>query len=178
LANVTRTAASRTALIRNSILAAAILAIAAAIVVWSVKPRTAPELGFMTVRGEPVSFPQLHGQVVLVNFWATDCAVCLREMPSMAALYRKYRAQGFDAVFVAMPYDRPDYVLSYARRLDLPFKVALDLNGMLNAGFGGVKLTPTTFVLDKRGSIVERIVGEPDFARLDSLIERMLGESA
>ena len=165
---------------RDSILVGLALAIAAVMVaaLWLGRGghSTVPEVGFVTLQGEKLDFADLRGRVVLVNFWATDCATCLKEMPAMAATYRKYQAQGFEAVFIAMPYDRPDYVVSVARRHELPFKVVLDLQGTLNSGFGGVKLTPTTFILDKHGQIVERIVGEPDFPRLHALIERKLRE--
>ena len=94
----------------------------------------------------------------------------------MADTYRKYRARGFDAVFVAMPHDRPDHVLHFARRNQWPFKIVLDIQGEINRAFGDVKVTPTTFIADKKGRIVKRIVGEPDFDRLHALIERKLAE--
>jgi peroxiredoxin len=62
----------------------------------------------------------------------------------------------------------------FARTRSLPFKVALDLRGEVNRAFGGVKLTPTAFIVDKTGRIAERLVGEPDFARLNRSIERSL----
>jgi peroxiredoxin len=77
-----------------------------------------------------------------------------------------------------MPYDRPDHVVHYARKHQLPFKLALDVRGEINRAFSGVKFTPTTFIIDKRGRIVARILGEPDFARLHSLIEDKLREPA
>ena len=96
----------------------------------------------------------------------------------MVETWRSYQAHGFDAVFIAMPYDRPDQVLDYARRAGLPFKVALDIRGEAARAFGGIQGTPTTFVIDKRGRIRERILGEPDFARLHRLIERELKAEA
>ncbi len=104
--------------------------------------------------------------MVLVNFWATDCAVCVREMPHLVSTYRKYRAQGFETIAVAMKYDPPNYVLNYVEKTALPFTVTLDPMGELARAFGDVKLTPTTFVIDRQGRIVTRILGEPDFACL------------
>lgn len=162
----------------HSIPIAVLVAIAAILWwMWRTGPAPAPQVNFVTLQGDKVALAALHGKVVLINFWATDCTVCLKEMPAMAATYRKYQARGLDAVFVAMPYDRPDYVLAYARAEALPFKVALDVQGEIARAFGGVKGTPTTLLIDKRGLIVERILGEPDFARLHALIERKLGES-
>lgn len=160
------------------ILLAALLAIAAALWLRLPEPVPAPAVNFVTIEGEKLALEALRGKVVLINFWATDCSVCLKEMPQMSATYRKYQSRGMEAVFIAMPYDRPDHVLAYAQRNALPFKVALDVQGELTRAFGGVRFTPTTFVVDKRGVIVERILGEPDFGRLHALIERKLGEKS
>jgi peroxiredoxin len=160
---------------RHSIPIVALVAIGALIWwAWPAAPVPAPQVTFVTIQGEKVELAALRGKVVLVNFWATDCTVCLKEMPAMVETYRNYQPRGLDAVFVAMPYDRPDHVLAYARRNALPFKVALDVQGEIVRAFGGVKFTPTTFLVDKHGIIVERILGEPDFSRLHALIERLL----
>jgi peroxiredoxin len=163
---------------RHLILIGLAAVIAAGLWFWRAEPAAAPAADLVTIQGEKLALSALRGKVVLVNFWATDCAVCLKEMPMMVTTYRKYQSQSFEAVFIAMPYDRPDYVLHYARTQELPFKLALDVRGELTRAFGGVKLTPTTFIIDKRGRIVERILGEPDFGRLHALIERKLREDA
>lgn len=139
-------------------------------------PSPAPSITFASIDGRKIALDALRGQVVLVNFWATDCSVCLKEMPAMAQTYVRYRPRGFEAIFVAMPYDRPDRVLHYARRNALPFVVALDVQAEAARAFGGIRATPTTFIVDKRGRIVHKILGEPDFARIHTLIEMKLAE--
>jgi peroxiredoxin len=153
-------------------------AIAISVALWPRAPAPAPQITVVSLAGERIALGALRGKVVLVNFWATDCPVCLKEMPAMAATYRDYNARGFEAIFIAMPYDRPDRVLHYARSSALPFTVALDLQGEAARAFGGIRATPTTFLIDKRGNILERIVGEPDFGRLHARIERSLAESS
>ncbi len=69
-------------------------------------------------------------------------------------------------------------MINYTEKNRLSFKVALDPTGKLARVFGDVKLAPTTFVIDKRGNIVRRIVGEPDFAGLHELLEKKLAEAA
>lgn len=156
-------------------LAIAALAVAA-VAVLSPLPE-APRVTFVSIAGEKISTESLRGRVVLVNFWATDCVTCLREMPQITATYNKYRAQGFETIAVAMKYDPPNYVLDYAEKNRLPFKVALDPLGDLAQAFGNVKLTPTTFIIDKQGRLVMRILGEPDFAKLHALLEEKLKEA-
>ena len=105
---------------------------------------------------------------------ATDCPVCVREMPELARTYEKFRARGVELVAVAMRHDPPNYVIRFAEANRLPFKVALDPLGEHAKTFGGVRLTPTTFVIDRRGNIAERIVGRADFSQLNALIESKL----
>lgn len=163
---------------RNLILAVVVAgAVAfAASAIWSAKP-VAPPVTFISLQGEKITTAGLRGKVVLVNFWATDCATCVKEMPAIVATYNKYRAQGFETIAVAMRHDPPNYVLNYTEKNKLPFKVALDPMGELARAFGEVKLTPTTFIIDKQGKLVMRILGEPDFAKLHALLEEKLKET-
>jgi peroxiredoxin len=162
----------------NLILAAVVAAAIAfaAFAVLNARP-AAPQVTFVSLQGEKITTASLRGKVVLVNFWATDCVTCVKEMPEITATYNKYRAKGFETIAVAMRHDPPNYVLNYAEKNKLPFTVVLDPMGELARAFGEVKLTPTTFVIDKRGNVVTRILGEPDFAKLHALLAEKLAES-
>jgi thiol-disulfide isomerase/thioredoxin len=135
---------------------------------------TVPAVTFIGVKGDHLALSSLRGKVVLVNFWATTCAVCLREMPKIAETHEKYRARGYETIAVAVSYDRPDWVFAYAVRTKLPFPIALDLQGMAERAFGGIKGTPTSYLVDRQGRIVRRFEGAPDFAELRGLIEKEL----
>ena len=136
-------------------------------------PAQVPEISLTTIQGEKLTAADLRGKVVLVNFWATSCVTCVKEMPKLVETYRKHHDRGFETIAVAMSYDPPNYVLHYAEKNALPFKVALDPVGAAARAFGDVSLTPTTFVIDRRGTIVKRYLGEPDFADLDRLIGKL-----
>ena len=150
--------------------------VAALVVLLPLRVTPAPQVTLVSIRGESIAMPPASGKVMLVNFWATDCPVCIREMPDLVATYEKYRGRGLDMVAVAMRHDPPHYVIHYADSTGLPFKVALDSLGEHAKAFGGIRATPTTFVIDRRGDIVERIVGMPDFGKLNALIEKTLKE--
>ena len=98
-------------------------------------------------------------------------------MPQLAATYDKFKSRGFETVAVAMSYDPPSYVVSFAQSRQLPFKVAIDNTGEVARAWGDIKLTPTTFLVNKRGEIVKSYVGAPDFAELHQLIERLLAQT-
>jgi thiol-disulfide isomerase/thioredoxin len=136
----------------------------------------APESKFVLLDGSSKTTANLKGRVTLVNFWATSCTTCVAEMPKIIATYDKYHPKGFDTIAVAMSYDPPSYVVNYAQTRKLPFDVAIDNTGAIARAWGEVKLTPTTYVVNKRGEIVKRYVGEPDFAELHKLIESLLAQ--
>ena len=137
---------------------------------------TAPNTPFVLLDGSRVSTQDLRGKVALVNFWATSCTSCVAEMPEMITTYQKFQPRGYEMLAVAMSYDPPAYVVNFAESRKLPFKVAIDNTGANAKAWGDVKLTPTTYLLNKRGEIVKQYVGEPDFAALHQLIEKLLAE--
>ena len=141
------------------------------------RPRSAPEISFVPLQGVPLSMQDLRGKVVLVNFWATTCTICAAELPEVISTYQTYAPRGFEVVAVAMSYDPAWLVAEYATKKRLPFKVVLDTQGNAERAFGGIEGTPTSFLIGKKGEILEKIVGRPDFARLRSRIERELGKS-
>lgn len=155
--------------------AAVVLAIAGAVFV-ATGSTAAPESTFVLLDGSRKTTADMKGKVTLVNFWATSCTTCVAEMPQIISTYDKYKARGYDTVAVAMSYDPPSYVVNYAQTRKLPFPVAIDNTGAVARAWGDVQLTPTTFVVNRRGDIVKRYVGEPDFAELHRLIEKLLAE--
>ena len=138
---------------------------------------TAPDSTFVLLDGSKKPTADLRGQVSLVNFWATSCVTCVAEMPEMVRTYEKYKGRGFSTVAVAMQYDPPSYVVNFVNTRKLPFDVAIDNTGAVAKAWGEVQLTPTTYLLNKRGEIVKRFVGNPNFAELHVLIDKLLLES-
>jgi peroxiredoxin len=98
-------------------------------------------------------------------------------MPKLISTYDKYKSQGFDTIAVAMSYDPPSYVVNFAQTRKLPFNVAIDNTGEVAKAWGDVQLTPTAYLVNKRGEIVKHYMGEPDLAELHRLIERLLTET-
>ena len=149
------------------------LAIGLVASVATLRPVAAPEVRFATLAGEQFATSDLRGKVVLVNFWATWCTTCVREMPKMIETYRKYSPRGYEMVAIAVQ-SHPNQVAEFARQRSLPFKVAIDNNGELAHRFGDVQLTPTSILIDRQGRIAKQFIGEPDWAELHSTVEKLL----
>ena len=94
----------------------------------------------------------------------------------LADTYNQFKDRGFETIAVAMSYDPPEWVLNFAQTRQLPFKVALDNTGDIARDWGDVRLTPTTFIVDKQGRIIKRYIGEPDFRALHQLLDQLLAE--
>lgn len=159
------------------VLAAAVLGVGA----WvysGAGQSAAPQSTFVLLDGSQQTTADFKGKVTLVNFWATSCTTCVGEMPEVIHTYQKYKDRGFDTLAVAMSYDPPSYVVNFVETRKLPFKVALDNTGQVAKAWGDVQLTPSTFIVNKRGEIVKSYVGAPDFAELHKLIEKLLAEPA
>jgi peroxiredoxin len=134
----------------------------------------APNVTFTTIDGNKIAMADLKGKVVLVNFWATDCPGCVKEMPALVNTYNQYSKKGFEIIAVAMPYDPPAQVLNYTKQKALPFPVMHDGLSEVTEKFGGINLTPTTYIFDKQGHLLRRTIGNIDFTDLNLILNNEL----
>ena len=137
-------------------------------------PNVFPPVSISTIDGRSFDATAVEGRPVLVTFWSTTCAVCLREMPEMEAFYRRFAPHGFEIVAVSMPWDPPGEVVRLARARGLPYPVALDVDGAIGRAFGDVSSTPTHFLVGPGGDIAWRRTGELDFSGLGERLQSML----
>jgi peroxiredoxin len=157
--------------------AAAVAIVAAGALFAAGGASAAPDSTFVLLDGSKKTTADLKGKVTLVNFWATSCVTCVAEMPKMVSTFNQYHGKGYEHMAVAMSYDPPSYVVNYTETRKLPFQVAIDNTGAVAKAWGEVQLTPTSYLVNKKGEIVKRYVGEPNFAELHQLIEKLLAES-
>ncbi len=165
-------------LVRALVLAAPIAAaagagLALAMLTGCGRAEQAPAVSYTLLDGRKSDLASLRGHVVLVNFWATDCAPCVEEMPALVTAWRKYSPRGFETLAVAMSYDPPALVSNFAQARALPFGVVIDNTGEVAGRLGNVQFTPTSLLINKRGEIVKRWIGKTDFATLGPLIEAL-----
>lgn len=140
----------------------------------STQKKLVPQIEMLTISGEIISTEDLRGSVYLVNFWATDCPGCIEEMPGLIDTFNKYKNNNFTVIAVSMFYDPPSRVLSYAEKNKLPFPVTLDLDKNIMNSFDDIKLTPTSVLINKKGQVVNTIIGVLDFKELHEKIDLML----
>jgi peroxiredoxin len=143
-------------------------------------PVAAPDFTLDDMDGESHSLGDYRGKVVMVNFWATWCPPCRRELPSMEALYRAFRDDAF-TVLAINQWESPDHVFAYMGQLEVfpAFPILFDRDSAVSQTFG-VKGLPTTVLIDKRGRVVYRAVGGRDFnhPEVQEIIRTLLSADA
>ena len=144
------------------------------IVSLSLVKKNINDFNMISITGENISTHELRGKVYLINFWATDCPGCINEMPELINTYNNYKKQNFEVIAVAMFYDPPNRVLSFAKANNLPFPIVLDIEKKIMNNFNDVKLTPTSILIDHKGKIVNTIIGEINFLEFNQNLEALL----
>ncbi len=131
------------------------------------KPIEAPDFTLENFDGEKQSLHDFRGQVVMLNFWATWCPPCRREIPSMESIYQDLGKHGF-VVLAVNEFEEPDHVFAYTGQLsvDPTFPILFDRDSSVSQLYG-VKGLPTTVLINKQGKIVYRAVGGRDFDHPD-----------
>ena len=152
-------------------LGAAALAAAAGGALWALSrrgPVLAPDFAAPDLHGQAVSLSSLRGKVVVVNVWATWCPPCRQEMPSMERLAAHFRGRDFALLAVSEDEDGKEKVEEFARELGLSFPVLLDPERQVGERFG-VWGYPETFVIDRGGYVVERVIGPREWDSPESI---------
>ena len=125
------------------------------------------------------SLSDYHGQVVLLNFWATWCAPCREEMPAMQALWQRYHADGFEILAVAGDRRGRDNVAPFIEQHGFEYPILLDADGTVRNRYDVVGL-PMSYLIGRDGKVSGRVVGVIDWASEDAfeMIEALLRQSS
>jgi peroxiredoxin len=133
----------------------------------------APDFTLARLNGAgSLSFSSLHGKAVVVNFWASDCIPCKKEMPRLQAASKRWAHEQVAVVGVDV-LDSRAAARDFARNHGVTYTIGVDPLGDLASRYG-VAYTPTTFFVDRRGRIVKRILGPVSDSELDAQIEHAL----
>ena len=118
----------------------------------------APRFILRNLKGNMEGLDDHLGKVIVVNFWATWCVPCVKEMPSFENLYRRYRSQGLTLLAVSLDKGDSTKVQEFADKHKLSFPILLDTKGVAEKLYPSFSI-PFTYVIDKQGRVVARVDG-------------------
>lgn len=123
--------------------------------------------------GTTVDLAAMRGKLVLVDFWASWCEPCRREMPELEALYKRHQARGLELVGVSMDEARGD-AEAFLREVPVSFPMIFDEGQALAKSWSPPKM-PTLYVVDPEGKVAKVIAGEVKIAELEAEVTQRLG---
>jgi len=132
-----------------------------------------------SLQGEQISLDQYKGKYLLVNFWATWCGPCKMEMPSLEALYQRFKTDEFDILAISNDMFGETVVGPYIKANNLSFTVLLDNQLKVSYQFGVISL-PTTFLIDPQGNIIGAKQGAENWVEPETLLyfEQLLNKKS
>ncbi len=135
-----------------------------------------PDVSYVAVDGQAFTPKDLLGKVIVVNFWATWCPPCKKEIPALSNVYRRFKDRGM--VLLGVMEDNPasGELLNFRSDYDMSYPVVRGSFDIVEA-FGTPDRLPTTFVYNKRGKQVYSHIGPLDEDELERLVQKLLAES-
>ena len=137
-------------------------------------PSRAPDIHLNFINGQTINVHSYKGKPLLVTFWSITCTFCLEEIPALTKLYNELNPHGFEIIGIAMSYDPPNRVVELSKKRKIPYSIALDINSDAEMAFGRIRATPTNFLIDADGKIVQRNIGTLNIKKLRSKIKKLL----
>jgi cytochrome c biogenesis protein CcmG/thiol:disulfide interchange protein DsbE len=137
-----------------------------------VSKQIAPDLKLLTLDGNMMDLSELHGKVVMVDFWSSWCAPCLLEAPELADSYRDYESKGVEFLGVAI-WDQEKNVRHYVEKFSLDYPNAVDTNGLAPISFG-VRGIPEKYFIDKDGQLIRKFIGPMTSEILGDILDEQL----
>ena len=145
--------------------------------IQTVNHKKAPDFCLEELSGKKVELKHFKGQVVFLNFWATWCSPCKEEMPSMEALYQKFKERGFVFLTISVDYEEKKKVKEFIDKHHYTFPVLID-SKCLTLDLYKVKGIPTTILIDKKGRMVGKKIGSKNWnsPEIISVLNQLIGK--
>jgi peroxiredoxin len=141
---------------------------------YETDPVPAPDLTLKTMDGRTINLARQTGKVVLVNFWATWCGPCRREIPDLVNLYTELKDEGLVIVGIAVDREGAEVVKPFVQEREINYPIVLDPDQSIESHFDAMYGLPTTYLVNPDGKIVRRILGVFPIEEMKPRLQEML----
>jgi peroxiredoxin/YHS domain-containing protein len=142
-----------------------------------VLPRPAPNFTLPNLTGEKVSLENFRGKAVLLDFWATWCKPCVKSMPALQKLHDQFASKNFTVLGISTDEDGKKKVEAFIKKHKIAYPVLLDAEANPAWETYKVKVIPMMFLIDQKGQIVRKWVGEADMKDVENAVAGLVGKS-
>ena len=133
----------------------------------------APQFTLRSIDGKMVSLSDFKGKVVILDFWATWCPPCRKEIPSFIELYQQYKGKGLEIIGIALDRQGPSVVEPFVKKTGINYHILYPTRKVI-IDYGGIESIPTTFIIDKKGKIRHKYVGYRGKKLFEARIKELL----
>jgi len=138
--------------------------------------KPAPAFTLQDLNGKNVSLADFQGKVVVLDFWATWCPPCVKEIPHFIELYEQYKDKGLAMVGISLDREGVGVVKAFVQKYQIKYPIMMT-DGKVDKAFGGITSIPTTFLIDSAGNISKKYVGYNSKAVFEADIKKLLAEA-
>ncbi len=135
----------------------------------------APGWELKDLDGKTVKLSDFEGKVIILDFWATWCGPCKKEIPGFVELQKKYGRDGLAIIGVSLDEGGPQAVKPFLKKLGVSYPVVMG-NGGITSDYGGIEAIPTTFIINRKGMIVHKHLGFEEEHVFETEIKSLLKE--
>lgn len=140
----------------------------------AIDPEPVPEITLETLEGETIEVAQREGEVLLINFWATWCAPCRKEIPDLASLQSELGPEGLTVIGVALDRDGAEVVEPFLEKYEINYPIVIDADRTVESELGPTYGLPTTLIVNPDGQITHRVVGIFPVEEMKPSLKKML----
>lgn len=139
----------------------------------TLKQTLAPQWELKNVDGKPIRLSDFKNKIVILNFWATWCPPCRREIPALVGLQKQYQDKGLVVVGVALDEGGAAVVKPFVKKVGITYPIVIG-DDKTTAAYGGIGIVPTTFIIDKTGKIASQLQGGADRTEFEAKVKPLL----
>lgn len=137
-------------------------------------PVDAPDFTLTDLDGNTISLSEMEGEVVFLNFWATWCTPCKKEIPFFNEAFQTHKDSGLKIIGISI--DRSEKIVKkFLAKRELVYPVAMGTQKFLN-DYGIARVVPVTVIIDKKGKLRHKVIGDLEREEIEKFFQELINE--